>query len=136
MMIPYLHFDGQCAAALTFYADLMDGSDLRMMRYGEAPEAPAQWRGSDLIMHGQVTLGEGVLMGSDYPPGTRAPSSAGFSVMFSPASIAEAQRIFNRLADDGEVLDPMKETFFSPAFGMVRDRFNTPWIISARPETD
>ena len=39
--------------------------------------------------------------------------------------------MYDALADGGETTQPLMETFFSPAFGMVTDRFGTPWMISA-----
>lgn len=131
--LPYLHFQGQCAAALTHYCDVFGGSDLQLMRYCEGPGAPADWQDSPRIMHGQVTLGDGTLMASDYPPGVEGYPQTGFSVMHSPADVATARRVFDRLTEGGAVIDAFKETFFSPGFGMVKDKFGTHWIISAIP---
>ena len=134
--IPYIHFDGQCAEALTTYAEIFHGTGLQSMRYADGPGAPDHWKESDRIMHGQLTIGDGTFMASDYPPGVQGSPPAGFSVMQSTATVAEAQRVFDLLAQGGAVIDPIKPSFFSPAFGMVRDRFGTAWIISAMPSGD
>ena len=42
---------------------------------------------------------------------------------------AEAERLFPRLADGGEVQMPLTKTFFSPRFGMVADRFGVSWML-------
>lgn len=131
--MPYIHFQGQCAEALTFYAQVFGGTDLQLMRYGEAPEAVAEWKASSRIMHGQVSLFGGTLMASDYPPGTEGDPQKGFSVMQTAPDAARARRVFDRLAAGGAVINPFGPTFFSPGFGMVRDRFGTHWIISALP---
>ena len=51
---------------------------------------------------------------------------------------AEARRIFEALADGGQVTMPLGETFWADAFGMVTDRFGVPWGINGgskpRPE--
>lgn len=130
---PYLHFQGSCAAALTRYAEIFHGTGLQIMRYADMPSAPSDWAGSDRVMHAQVTLGDGTLMASDYPPGVSGDAQAGTSVMQSAPDSAEAQRVFDLLAEGGAVIEQMKPTFFSPAFGMVRDSFGTAWIISAPP---
>jgi PhnB protein len=39
--------------------------------------------------------------------------------------------VFEALAEGGEIQVPLGATFFSPAFGMCRDRFGTPWMIMA-----
>ena len=43
----------------------------------------------------------------------------------------DARRVFDALADGGQITAPMMETFFSPAFGMCVDRFGVPWMVIA-----
>jgi PhnB protein len=128
--IPYLHFGGQCAEAMAFYSEVFGATDLQMMRYAEAPEAPPDWKTSDRVIHSQVSLGGGTLMASDFPPGQGQPQQA-VSVMFTAADVAAARAIFARLGDGGAEVMPFGPTFFSPGFGMVKDRFGTHWMISA-----
>ena len=132
-LMPYLHFQGQCAAALGFYAEVFDGTGLQLMRYAEAPGASDAWSDSPLVMHGQVTLGDGVLMASDFPPGVAGEPQAGFSVLQSPPDVATAQRIFDQFDAGGTVIAAFEQTFVSPDFGMVNDRFGTHWIKSTMP---
>lgn len=129
--MPYLHFQGQCAAALAFYAQVFNGSGLQTTRYADAPEAPPAWQDSPRVMHGQISIYDGTLMASDYPPGMTGDAQTGFSVMQTAPDVAEARRVFEALANGGAIIDAFKATFFSPGFGMVKDRFGTHWIISA-----
>lgn len=131
--LPYIHFQGQCAQALAFYAKVFGGTGVQTMRYADGPEAPPAWRESARIMHGQVTLFDGTLMASDYPPDVAGDPQSGFSVMQSAPDVETARRVFDALADGGAVINPFAATFFSPGFGMVKDRFGTHWIISAMP---
>ena len=43
---------------------------------------------------------------------------------------AEAERVFNALAKDGTIRLPLGETFFAIKFGMLTDRYGTPWMIN------
>ena len=43
-------------------------------------------------------------------------------------------RIFGALAEGGSVQMPLGETFWAEAFGMVTDRFGTPWGINGGPK--
>ena len=131
--MPYIHFQGQCAAALTFYAQVFGGTGLQMMRYGEGPGALEEWKSSDRIMHGQVTIADGTLMASDYPPGVEGDAQRGFSVMQTTATVDEGSRVFTALAAGGSIIQDFQTTFFSPGFGMVKDKFGTHWIISTVP---
>lgn len=128
--VPYLHFQGRCAEALAFYAKVLGGTDLALMRYDEAPE---EWKGSDRIMHGQLTLGDGTLMASDFPPGFEGDPQKAVSVMQTFPTPEATRAAFDRLLEGGDVIQDFGPTFFSPGFGMVRDRFGTHWILSAMP---
>lgn len=129
---PYLHFQGACAEALTAYGAIFGGTNLMTMRYADAPEAPQAWRDSPNIMHGQITLGDGTLMASDYPPGVAGDPQTGFSIMQAAPDVATGKTWFDALALGGQIIDDFKPTFFSPGFGMVKDRFGTHWIIAAQ----
>ncbi len=134
--MPYLHFQGTCAEALAFYAEALGGTDLAVMRYGEEPGAPEAMRDAPHVMHGQLRIGDGLLMASDFPPGFEGDAQKGVSVMqtFTPPEAARAA--FDRLRDGGEVLQDFGPTFFSQGFGMLRDRFGTHWILSTEPPAD
>lgn len=131
--LPYIHFQGQCAEALAFYDSVFGGGGVQTMRYADGPEVPPAWRESARIMHGQVTLFDGTLMASDYPPDVAGDPQSGFSVMQSAPDIDTGRKVFEALAEGGAIVTPFTATFFSPGFGMVKDRFGTHWIISTTP---
>ena len=53
------------------------------------------------------------------------------SVLLATAGAAEAQRAFDALGKGGQVQMPVTKTFFSPAFGMLADRFGVSWMVVA-----
>ena len=53
-----------------------------------------------------------------------------FSVSIQIETPAEAERVFHALAEGGEVRMPIQETFWAQRFGMLVDRFGTPWMIN------
>jgi len=88
---------------------------------------PEEWRKK--IMHARMTVGDVVLMGSDAPPDHyQAPQ--GFSLSIGTKDPAEAERIFNELAQNGKVQMPLQKTFWAVRFGMVVDRFGIPWMVN------
>jgi PhnB protein len=128
---PYLFFNGQCEAAFKFYAKLLGGKIETMMSHEGTPAAehvPAEWRGK--IMHARLVIGDKVLMASDAPPDRSDGAMKSFSVTLGVDRPAEAERIFNALADKGTVRMPLEQTFWAARFGMLVDRFGTPWMIS------
>ncbi|NBZ89782.1 VOC family protein [Stagnihabitans tardus] len=126
---PYIHFRGNCAEALTAYAAIFGGTDLQMMRYGDEPGGTPN--PGARIMHGQLTLGNGTLMASDFPEGAPSDPQKAMSVMQTGPDVATARAWFDKLAEGGQVIHPFIPTFWSPGFGMVTDRFGTHWILSA-----
>lgn len=135
----YLFFDGQCEAALDFYKAALGAEVEMMMRFGEAPPAPdgAASEGcgpgpgaqnADKIMHASFRVGDTVIMASDGNCG-EAPKFDGFSLSITVSDVATCNRVFAALGDGGAVIQPVMATFFSPAFGMVRDKFGVSWMI-------
>lgn len=127
---PYLIFDGQCEAAFRFYEQVLGGKIAAMMPYADTPMAehtPPEMR--DKIVHARLIVGDTVLMGSDDTAG-RSEKMNGFSVTLNIDQSAMAERVFDALAADGTITMPIQETFWARRFGMLVDRFGTPWMIN------
>ncbi len=134
---PYLFFDGRCDEAIEFYRSALGAEVLMLMRFKDAPssEDRAQMTpGSEhKVMHGSLRIGGSNVLVSDGQCGGK-PVFDGFSLTITAADVAEAERLFGRLAAGGQVRMPMGETFFSPRFGMVADRFGVPWMVYVAPQ--
>lgn len=130
---PYLFFSGNCREAMTRYQEIF-GGELSLMPNAEAPE-DAQMPGAspDAIMHAALNTGGRLLMASDDPTGDGGPKT-GVAVSHSAADAGEAKRVFDALAEGGEVQMPLAETFWSPAFGACVDRFGVSWMVGVEPQ--
>lgn len=132
---PYLSFDGQCSEAFEFYQKLLGGDIALTQTYGQTPMAdqiPAEAR--DRIAHTRLIAGDVVLMGSDVFPAAaegcgRYEKPQGMDVTLGLDDVAEARRLFDALAEGGSVRMAFDKTFFAEGFGMVTDRFGTPWMV-------
>ena len=125
----YLAFDGNCAEAMRFYQQTLGGS-LRMMTHGESPAAAqAPPEAKDRIIHAHLDLDDRALMASDAMIGQPENGMHGFDLSLGYPTAAEGKRIFDQLADGGQVVIPYDKTFFAEGFGMLRDRFGTPWMV-------
>jgi PhnB protein len=132
---PYLVFNGQCQAAFRFYEQCLGGKIAAMMTYGDSPLAEQCGPQSrDRIMHARLQVGDTVLMGSDAPP-DRFQAMQGMSVTLNIEQAAEAERVFHALAEGGNVIMPIGETFWAQRFAMLTDRFGTPWMINCEKPT-
>jgi PhnB protein len=127
---PYLLFNGQCEEAFKFYGRCLGGKIEAMMPHEGTPAekgVPAEWRKK--ILHARLTANGQVLMGSDAPP-ERYQKPQGFSVTIGFTDPKEGERVFNALAEKGQVNMPFQPTFWAAGFGMLVDRFGTPWMIN------
>ncbi len=128
-MNPYLSFNGHCEAALKFYERCLGGRIVGMFTYAGSPMAtqvPPEW--GKKIMHATFSLGDQTLGAADAPPGSYT-SPQGIALTLHVDTSAEADRIFEMLAQQGAVQMPTQETFWARRFGMVTDQFGTPWLI-------
>ena len=130
---PYLFFDGRCEEAIEFYKRALGAELTMMMRFKDSPDpnscAPGQ---GDKVMHAQFTVGGSTVLASDGRCEGK-PKFDGFSLSLTVRTEADAERLFDALADGGQVQMPLAKTFFSPRFGMVADRFGVGWMIYVAP---
>ena len=126
---PYLFFDGRCDEALAFYKKALRAEVLAVHRFKDAPDPSVRPPGmDDKVMHASLKVGDTQIMASD----GRCQGKAifdGFSLSLSVANETEAKRLFEALGDGGKVQMPLGKTFYSPAFGMVEDRFGVVWMV-------
>ncbi len=126
---PYLFFEGRCDEAIEFYQKTLGAKVDMLMRFKEAPDQSMVSPGSaEKVMHAAVRVGDAQILMSD----GRCQGSAnfnGFSLAVSAGNETEAERMFNALAEGGQVRMPMAKTFFSSRFGMVADKFGVGWMV-------
>jgi PhnB protein len=126
---PYLFFNGRCDEALAFYKKALGAEVQAVHRFKETPDPSMRPPGMDeKVMHATFKVGETQMMASD----GRCQGAAafeGFSLSLSIVNEGEAKRVFNALSDGGKVQMPLGKTFYSPAFGMVEDRFGVGWMV-------
>jgi PhnB protein len=132
---PYLFFNGRCEEAIAFYKAELGAELQMMMRNSESPEPPPPGMlppGSEQkIMHASMLIGGALLMMSDgMCDGSEGASRfKGFSLSLDCADEAEARRVFDALAQGGQVGMPLGKTFWAPLFGMVSDKFGVGWMV-------
>jgi PhnB protein len=132
MFHAYLFFTGTCKEAFTRYKEIF-GGELFLMSNSEAPDGGMPGGSPDMVIHASLTLDSGaMLMASDDPTGDGG-GTKGVSVSYTAKDPAEAKRVFDALAEGGEVTGPLQETFFSPAFGTCTDRWGVAWMVNTEP---
>lgn len=126
----HLVFPGTCREAFAFYEKTFASRIQATMTFGETPSGtPPPPGAKDLILHTSMPLGGILLMGCDAPEGRWEPFG-GFQIAVDAADEAEVRRLFGALSEGGSVLMPPTPTFWSPLFGMLKDRFGIGWMVS------
>ncbi len=133
---PYLFFGGRCEEALESYKQALGATVDMMMRFNESPdpipEGMLQAGFEAKIMHAQFRVGAMAVMASD---GCDDKSRFdGFRLALSVPTAEEAERVFEALAEEGNVDMPLGPTFWSPCYGMVTDRFGLGWMVTVPGE--
>jgi PhnB protein len=102
------------------------------MTNGESPMAehfPPDTHGR--VLHARLALpGGGVLMAGDCPGHLPYEGVKGVTLTLNYETVAEANRAFDALAAGGTVTMPMQPAFWARSWGMLVDRFGTPWIVN------
>lgn len=132
----YFNFAGQAEEALNFYAGVFNSKVESIMRWGDMPGADENDGLSDsdknLIMNSQVLiLGGHSLMISDVLESFPEKLNPGnnITMVLTPDTRAEADRLFAALAEGGSVRMPLEEAFWGDYYGEVQDKFGIRWMI-------
>ena len=136
-IVTSLSFRGQCREAFEFYARVLGGKITTAMPYGDGPpDMPAPPHYKDWLMHCWMDVGDQSLMGADmdqeWAPNIAKPKN-GFDVTLHTDDIDKARRWYDALVEGGKPTMPFGETFWSPGYGGLIDRFGVPWMVNTNP---
>lgn len=136
---PWINFNGNAEEAFSFYRSVFGGEFTKIIRLkdlasAEFPVAPAD---ENNIMYIALPLGENnVLIGNDVPgflgPVNERENRSKISI--GAESKEEADKVFNSLAEGGEVEMPMSDSPWGPYFGMLRDKYGIEWVVECPVE--
>jgi PhnB protein len=130
--IPYLGFNGNCAEAVRFYERVLGARIEILMNGADSPMAdqiPKEF--AHRILHARLALPDGgYLYAGDAPAHVPYEGIKGVSITLNYDTTAQAQKVFDALSAGGTVTMPMQPAFWAKTWGMLIDRFGTPWIVN------
>ena len=121
-IVTSLSFRGQCREAFEFYAGVLGGRITAAFPYADGP--------ADMPVGDQAIMGAD--MDVDWAPNIDKPKN-GFDISLHSDDVAEARRWYDALVDGGKPTMPFAETFWSPGYGGLIDRFGVPWMVNTIP---
>ncbi len=131
LLNPYLSFGDDAREAMEFYRSVF-GGQLDITPFG-AFDTPTDPSDADRVMHSQLVTPLGLtLMASDTPAGMerREGTSISLSLSGGPDDDATLRGYWDGLAAGGTVAVPLDTAPWGDTFGMLTDRFGTPWMVS------
>jgi len=126
---PYIHFNGNAEEALGHYRDAL-GGELEILRFAGSPAegcAPEGW--GQKVLHGALQTKVGLILASDASKDRVSNPGDNIEIAVQVDSEVDAEQIFSKLGEGGDVTLPLAQTFFSPKFGMLVDKFGIRWIV-------
>ncbi len=134
----YLFYDGDAEEAFNFYKEVFqrDFSSDGIRRYADMPnddtEKQLSPEDAQKVMHVELKIApEFSLMGSDIlrAAGQQLDTGNTTHVTLVPRDMEQAENIYSKLSEGGEILVPLEKSFWGTYFAHFRDRWGIYWMI-------
>ena len=125
---PYIHFNGRCREAMTFYHSCL-GGELTMQKISESPMAaqlPSEMGAN--ILHSTLVNGTITIMGSDMS--TNPTKGTDITLCLNCTNNDELSDYFAKLSEGGDVKMQLHQTFWGATYGELTDKFGMNWMFS------
>ena len=128
----YVNFNQQCEEAVHFYASVFQTPAPNFMRFGDMPnpDYPLDDVSKNLIMHTELVIEGDTVMFSDVFPGMELKVGNNLSLTVVSDDIEKTRRYFDLLKVGGLVEMELQETFWSPLYGSIVDKYGIVWQFS------
>ena len=135
---PYLTFKGECEEAMELYKRAFKIETSEIMRFSdlppdpknpiEIPESQKNW-----ILQATLPFGDNFIRMSDTFRDFNDTETDRIGIVVE-ASVDIVKNAYDVLSEEGKVSMPLGETFFSPAYGIVYDKYGIMWNLAANEE--
>ncbi|GLX70258.1 VOC family protein [Paenibacillus glycanilyticus] len=131
---PYLILNGDGQEAVAFYEHAFHTKALIVQRFGDMPEENANLSDEEKnrIVHAHLKVGATDLMISDTFTGLPYQIGDQTTLSIFISDVETTREVFGKLQDGGKVIISLHQTFWSPLYGQVVDRFGVTWQVSTQ----
>lgn len=130
---PYLVTNGNGKEAVKFYEDVLDAKVINIQTFEDMQsnsKEPVADDVKDRIMNAHLKIGTSDLMLSDTFPGQPYQIGSQVTIALTVSTVDKSKEVFEKLQEGGEVGLPLQDTFWSPSYGQVTDRFGIKWQVT------
>lgn len=129
---PFVMLEGTAREAISFYQESLGAKLMYIQTAGEGPqnpEAPLSDAEKARIAHSVLRIGETTMFVADLEPGQTRQTGNGLNLCISTEDAAASEQLYNTLKEGGQVDIELGPAYFSPAYGMVTDKFGVTFQI-------
>ena len=127
MLLPTIHFSGNCLEAIEFYKKTVGAEVVRLFSSNDAPPEVAAQMPPNFVMFSEIKMLGATVSLTDGCE--EAPNSINFTYTVVLDTAEEVTDVFNRLAEGGTITEPLGQQFWADLSGMLTDKFGVNWNI-------
>lgn len=133
-LVPYILMNGRAKEAIEYYKENLNAQVLFIQTFEEGPEEETSKMRKEelnLVSHSVLKIGEAKVMIADIIPELPFQNGNQVSICITCSDIGVIRQFYENLKKDGKVLIELNEIYFSPAYGMVTDKFGVTFQLYA-----
>lgn len=119
MLVTHIYYNGQCKAAIEMYK----------AAFGAAVETVIEHPDTQLIVHAELKIHNGLLMMNDFGNNDGFSKSGGYQLSVQFDNEAELKKAFSVLQEDCTMVENMQATDYSPCTVRFIDKFDARWAF-------
>ena len=130
MIIPTIHFPGNCNEAISFYKEVLGAEVKHIAYFKDAPENSGMEPGSlppDFIMHSIINICGSQISMTD--GAETKPTANNFTFFITEDTAEKVEMLYNKLLEGGKTIQPLGPVFWASMYGMVEDKFGVGWQV-------
>src|SRR5690625_4600906 len=127
---PFIILNGHAKEAIELYKQALGAEVITLFTYGDMPEQTSE-EINDLVAFANLKIGKTVLMIADNgdPKSNSIYQGNQVTICITPEDADGAQKVFDALKQEGQIIFPLEKTSFSPAYSNVIDKFGITFHI-------
>ncbi|WP_199621929.1 VOC family protein [Paenibacillus alkalitolerans] len=130
-LIPFIMLDGNAKEAILFYEGSLDAKVAFKQTFGEGPETVPE-EAKERISHSVLKIGEAELFIADTFPDEPNQPGHRVQICITSPDMEKSKQFYDALQQGGQVITPLQEIYFSPAYGVITDKFGVTFQIFTR----
>ncbi|WP_379157841.1 VOC family protein [Paenibacillus sp. sgz5001063] len=135
---PFILLDGKAREAIEFYQKTLGAKLLFKQTAGEGPQNPDKPMSEEAkarIAHSVLQVGETKFFLADLEEGQALLPGNGINICLTVDNTSEAERLYHSIKEGGQVEVKLGPAYFSPAYGMITDKFGVVFQVFTKRGT-